>query len=240
MQSLILTAYTLVLSASLLFAQVQPLDILKDYQQKSETALNRLNKTLEAQGASIAASLVGKGDAVGADELSKQIKSKIAGEAVLKPHSAAIMLFRQYDSARTSTLKPIQAASVAKIEALLKTSAGKKMETVLELGNARQEIEGGKVAVTPSPLPEFWTYHRSPASGVMAEMRFKPDGTYQLIDPEPRLNVAGNWKPTKEPNVITLEYTGTTWTVTFAGNEATIDRPDLGLRYLKRKSMSGK
>lgn len=236
MKTLILFSFTLVVSATLTCAQTTAADILKDYKQKSAAALERLNKTLETQAASIAATLVGQGDAAGADELSKQIKAKIEGEAVLKPHSAAITLFRQYDAARTNALKPVQAASISKIEALLKTSAGKKMETVLELGKARQEIEDGKV-VPPAPaIPEFWTYHRTETSGVMAEMAFKPDGTYQLIDPDPKLNVEGKWEATKDPNVITLDHKGNVWKITFNGDKATIDRPDMGLRFLKVKS----
>jgi hypothetical protein len=193
MKSLILTVCTLALSASLSFAQATPSDILKDYQQKSAAALDRLNKTLEAQGASIAATLVGQGDAVGADELSEQIKSRIAGEAALKPHSAAIKLFRQYDSARTNALKPVQTASIAKIEALLKTSAGKKMETVLELGKARQEIESGKLSVsgegpiisTAEDLELYlagttWLWSLPGEVNSKAKLQFYTDGTCQV------------------------------------------------------------
>ena len=192
MKSLALIFCTLVLSASLLFAQAVPSDILKDYQQKSAAALDRLNKTLEAQGASIAATLVGQGDAAGAEELSKQIKSKIAGEAVLKPHSASVTLFRQYDSARTNALKPIQSASVAKIEALLKTSAGKKMETVLELGKIRQVIEGGlsvsgagPLILTPEDLEQYltgttWRWSLPGEVNAKSKLQFYTDGTCQV------------------------------------------------------------
>ena len=96
------------------FGQFEPLGILKEYQMKSDQALSRINTTLETQGAVAAANLVNLGDTEGADEVSKQIKVKIAGNIVSKPHSAVIKLFRQYDSAREAALNPIQSSYIAK------------------------------------------------------------------------------------------------------------------------------
>jgi hypothetical protein len=233
MKSLILLLATIALSAQL-FAQNAATDILKDYQQKSEQALVRINQTLEKQGAELAAKLVASGDTNGADELSKQIKDKIAGTPVVNPHSAAVLLFRQYDAARVTALKPIQATSITKIEAVLKTSAGKKMETVLELGRIRRAIESG-VQVSQSSFPEVWTYHMSENGAAVGDATFAPDGTFDLYDYKDQASQTGKWESTADPNVVKISYKNMEWKVVSNGEKAVIERPDVGLRYLRLK-----
>lgn len=233
MKSLILLLATIALSAQL-FAQNAATDILKDYQQKSEQALVRINQTLEKQGAELAAKLVASGDTNGADELSKQIKDKIAGTPVANPHSAAVLLFRQYDAARVTALKPIQATSITKIEAVLKTSAGKKMETVLELGRIRRAIESG-VQVSQSSFPEVWTYHMSENGAAVGDATFAPDGTFDLYDYKDQASQTGKWESTADPNVVKISYKNMEWKVVSTGEKAVIERPDVGLRYLRLK-----
>ena len=133
-------------------------------------------------------------------------------------------------------MKPVQAASISKIEALLKTSAGKKMETVLELGKARQEIESGKAAISSdsAELPEVWTWHLRSEIGPSGTIMFKKDGTIeqQIVG---RANPSfGKWKKTKTANLYTLTLENETFSMLVEGSAATLDM-SFGKRYLKVK-----
>lgn len=213
-----------------------------DYQEKSAQALARINGTLEQEGARLAANLVTLGDTDGAKDLSEQIKAKTSGKPVEKPHSAAIQLFRMYDSARQSTLKPVQAASVAKIEALLKSSAGKDMTKVLELANVRKEIEGGKTtSVEPKKtdekkgvveLHEAWTWHMKSTGGPSGSIKFKRGGELEQMITGRSKPTLGTWKKTKIPNVYSLYLDFETIPMTVEGSTATLEM-SIGTRYLR-------
>jgi len=118
--------------------------------------------------------------------MSKQIEAKLKGEPVTSPHSAAVTLFTQYDTARARALKPIKAASLQRIEVMLKTSAAKDMKVILELAKAREEIESeiiplaGASSGAPT-LPAIlhnteWTWERP---GVSESISFAKDGTFE-------------------------------------------------------------
>jgi hypothetical protein len=217
-----------------LSAQSTPTDILSEYRQKSASVLKRTNETLEAQGTKIAATLVSQGDTEGAREVSSQIKKKIAGEPVEKPHSSVESLFEDYDAARTAALKPVREASVAKIDAALKAATAKKMTIVLELGKAREEIEGGKLAKAPTELPEFWTWHLREDVGPSGTIEFKRDGTIeQRISG--RNAVFGTWKPTTVEGQWSVTLNNETSIMTVTGSKAVMDW-SFGKRYLKVKT----
>lgn len=84
-----------------------------------------------------------QGDTKGATQISEQIETKVKGQTVSEPHRAVSALFIQYDSARQGALRPIQAASIKRLDALLKTSSGKDMGAVVKIAQAREQIESG-------------------------------------------------------------------------------------------------
>jgi hypothetical protein len=236
---------TVLFAASMMSAWSQtPAQILEEYRAKAETACQKLNGTLQTQGAAIAAGLVAKGDTAGAADISKQIEAKLKGEPVTSPHSAAATLFTQYDTARASALKPLQAASIQRIEAMLKTSAGKDMKVILELAKAREEIEGVKApAVAPSvpasvaKMPLEWEYYAHPNMAKLGgRMVFKEDGTFILFGPPGKTSATpGTWATTANSNVLSVQINGgEKGTITMNGRTAVFERP-IGTRYLKAK-----
>lgn len=221
-------------SATLLCAQTSPRDIAKEYEEKAATALDGINQAFEEQGTELAAKLVAAGDIDGAYELSKQIKSKVAGLPVQRPHFAAITFFRQYDAARVAALKPVQESCNLKIEAMLKTPAGKNMESVLEFGKIRRDIESGFLIAT-LPFPEVWTYHISENGAAAADATFAADGSFDLYDYRYRTSMTGTWTRTAESNIVLVRYKNMEWKVVSQGDKAVIERPDVGIRYLRLK-----
>lgn len=233
MKTHILILFSLSLIAASSLAQTKPTDILSEYHQKSSPVLKQLNETLETQGTAIAAALVSKGDTNGAVEVSNQLKEKIAGEAVLNPHASVTTLFQQYDAACTAALQPLQAASIAKIDSILKTTAGKDLTIVTELGKVRGEIEAGKHQTKPT-MPVEWDYYTSPTSRKMGSLTLRPDGTFELHIPTAKTpKETGSWKPTKKANVLTLKCRDENWEVVWTNDTATIERPLIGVRHLK-------
>ncbi len=159
------------------FAADKPAVILADYQAKAAPVLEKLNETLIKQSAPMAAQLISKGDTTGAEEVTAQVQAKIANEPVEKPHSAAALLFAQYDTARQNLLKPFQAAAYAKIDAALK-AAGKDLAIIGELGKARTEIESGAVSSAPAPVGNTRLFAgKSWYTRANSEYHFNKDGT---------------------------------------------------------------
>ncbi len=207
-----------------------PEAILKDYRKQAAQAVERLNQSLEKAATPLISKLVKDGDTAGADELTKQLKDKLAGQAVLKPEASAANLFSLYDEARSKALAPIQKSSIARIESLLKTAGGAKLETVTELGKARKEIEGGKI-VDPKAIPVEWTYHQTRDGRQDADIWMRPDGVFEINDGSgPQF---GKWKPKHDGFEIQMEKY--TWKVTVVDGVGTIVR-EVGTRYMKVKN----
>lgn len=243
---------TVLFTASVMSVWSQtPAQILEEYRTKAEAACQKLNGTLQTQGTAIAAALVTKGDTAGATDISKQIEAKLKGEAVASPHSAAATLFTQYDTARASTLKPFQTASIQRIEAMLKTSAGKDMKAILELAKAREEIEGGKppiltqgAAPSGGNMPMAWNYFSHPSMQVLnGELVLNKDGTLDLfgknIAGAVKARTPGTWQATADSNVLNVVLSEGSkgpeqCTLRINGDTATLERP-IGTRYLKVK-----
>lgn len=226
--------------------------IMADYQAKIRPGLEKLNTTLTKQASAVAAQFISQGDTASAEEVTAQIKQKIAGEPILRPHPSLATLLAQYDGARETVLKPHQAAAVAKIEAALKSSAGKDMALVTELGKVREEIDAGKVASTTitavtSPkaflkqnkVPKKWGYYvSSKYDKRYGTLYLNEDGTISIDAASPG---TGTWQPTSNPSVLMVDIKNTANDATtaaekteivLAGNEATMKRVS-GMRYLK-------
>lgn len=208
--------------------------VLKDYRKQAATALAKLNQTLEKATTPLVAGLISSGDSAGAEQLTAQLKSKLAGEPVPTPQASATLLFTQYDQARAKALEPVQKTALSRIDTLLKSSASaSKLETVTELGKVRTEIESGlmREKKATGAVPEFWTYHMTPNdpnSGGIVELN--PNGTFVLTNTPP-----GKWTQSKIDYLITVTLPdNVTWTITLNGDgTAFLDRPEAGRRYLR-------
>lgn len=208
--------------------------ILKDYRAKSAPALAKVNETLEKATVPIIADLVKAGDTTGAEELKAQLTAKQSGEPVMKPHAKAANLFTLFDAARLKAIDPAQKAAVARIDAMLAGSDGKKLEIVEELGQARAEIEAGKITST-SKIPFVWTYHQTPDGKPEAEVKFNPNGKFELGEGPKR--TTGQWKQGKSTDTLEIDITGSksVWVVSIKDDLATVIRPDVGTRYFRIK-----
>lgn len=229
------------LFAALLFAAAttaaladSPAIIAAEYRQQCAQAVERLNQTLEQSAAPIAASLLKKGEAEEAQQVTRQVKDKISGEPVRAPHPALGQVFAQYDRARTKAIAALQKASIARIDALLQTPAGARLDTLEALGKLRAEIDAD-TPVSAEPLPPRWTYHRNASSPSMGELIFHPDGTWALIDADAKSRYGtqtGTWVQTGK-DTLDLSYKGATWKMTYNSKTGSIDRPDIGKRYIQ-------
>jgi len=226
----LLLALLLVSFSSSLARADSPDAILKDYRKQAAQAVERLNQSLEKAATPLITKLVSSGDTAGAEELTAQLKAKVAGEPVPKPQASATQLFSMYDDARAKALAPVQKSSIARIDSLLKTAGGAKLETVTELGKAKEEIEAGKLS---APIFAKWTYHQTLDSAPIAEMELKADGTWTLFVIAKSVKEVGKWTTTSKGNVLSLSYGGSTWDLTLDGRKASMNRPDSGMRYLK-------
>lgn len=210
--------------------------ILKDYRKAATQAVERLNQSLEKAGTPLITKLVSSGDTAGAEELSGQLKAKVAGEPVAAPQASAVQLFSLYDDARAKALAPVQKSSIARIESLLKTAGGAKLETATELGKIRAEIEEGKLGQRQAPavVPQFWTYHMKLAdNNPLSNIELKSNGEFSMTS-----NPPGKWKRAKGTDLITITFPDKpSWTITLSGDgTAMLDRPDIGRRYMQVKT----
>lgn len=209
-----------------------PEAILKDYRTRATQAVERLNQSLEKAATPIITKLVASGDTAGAEELTGQLKNKLAGEPVAAPQASAVQLFSLYDEARAKALAPVQKSSIARIDSLLKTAGGPKIETVTELGKVREEIEAGSI-LSEMPFPEKWTYHRTANSPVMAEVLFSRDGKWKIVEtPTNKETESGTWIKKSGRNMVDLIFQGTTWKMTYDRKSGVIERPDIGRRFI--------
>lgn len=238
MKTHLLTRPVLTLAALAAFASLshaEPLDtIAADYKAKSETALAKVNKTLDTQAAEVAARLIRLGANAEAQQLAEQVKAKKAGEPVKAPVIEATLLFQQYDSARKSALQPVQDLLLARIDTTLRNT--KDLPLVTSLGNLRQQIEEGRFTEhrVAMPLAKEWAYHMdlsTPPSGVMT---FNEDGSLELKIQGRRAAQTGTWAMTKKKGVYTLVIDTETFPMVVEDSTATLQRP-IGNRFLAVK-----
>ena len=219
-----------------LAAADSPDAILKDYRTRAVQATQRLDETLNKQAAAIITDLVRIGDTAGAEAVTAQVKQKTAGEPLTNIHAAAATLFAQYDGARATAIKPVQAASIARLDSLLKVAGGPKMEALAEITKARAEIEAGKVEEQmkgKNAFPLHWSYHAAQDAPPVAIMDIKIEGTWTLTITASGKKEEGTWKRGQKPTIISLTYQGSTWDMILDGKNATMYRPDSGRRWLK-------
>lgn len=205
-----------------------PEAILKDYRKQAAQALERINQSLEKAATPLITKLVSSGDTDGAELLTAQLKDKLTAEYVPQPQASAASLFAQYDEARAKALAPVQKSCIARIESLLKTAGGAKLETITELSKVRAEIEAGKVT-DPKAIPVEWTYRSSPTGPPMTNVFFEPNGTARTEGGGD--NKTGTWKWQKK-GVIIVTWPAYVWTVTLKKDYAELVSPPTALRYL--------
>ncbi len=231
----LLLALLLVSLASSALAD-SPEAILKDYRKAATQAVERLNQSLEKAATPIITKLVKDGDTDGAEELTGQLKAKLAGEAVSAPQASAVQLFSLYDEARAKALAPVQKSSIARIDSQLKTAGGAKLETVTELGKVREEIETGKAAPPLAGFVKEWTYHLTAGTDhVSGTVTFARNGTLKLDFPNNKDE--GTWKKTKESNTYETHVNGEKGLLIITGQVAEWKRGAV-VRYLKAKAGS--
>ena len=215
-----------------------PEAILKDYRKQADKAVVRLNLSLKNATTPLITKLVASGDTVGAELLTTQLKDKLAGNPVEVPHASAASLFSFYDEARAKALSPVQKASIARIDSLLKTAGGPKLETVAELGKVREMIDGGIVSQAAASIPLVWDYFTGPdRREKQAEMIFKSNGTLNIVSIDKTRNEQGKWSFTAVPNVLKVTVLNIHQNIEqcefkIIGNDAEFIRP-VGTRYLR-------
>ena len=246
MKQLLLALLLVSFTASSALAD-SPEAILKDYRKQAAQAVERLNQSLEKAATPIITKLVSSGDTAGAELVTRQYKAKLAGETVPLPHAVAVQLFSLYDEARAKALAPLQKSSIARIDSLLKTAGGAKLETVTELGKVKEEIESGLVSQTATftkadfrsflkqhKIAKTWGYYYDPGFTKKYGMLFLNEDGTMVLNSGPSLK--GTWVPTSDPTVLTVEIKDgekvEKTEIIIKGKEATITRPT-GLRYLR-------
>jgi hypothetical protein len=209
-----------------------PAKIAEDYRKAAAAALTKVNGMLESAATPLIAKLVTSGDTTGAEQLTEQLKAKLAGEPVATPQASATLLFAQYDQARTKALEPAQKASISRIDSLLKSAGKPSLETVTELTKVRAEIEAGKVE-NESPLPVEWIYKRTPNDRDEAKILLNAGGRF-LID-NGSIKKTGSWRRSADKSGITVQLEdGEKWTVEITDGIGKIQCPS-GIRYMVAK-----
>jgi hypothetical protein len=225
----LLLALLLVTFASTVALADSPEAILKDYRKAAAQAVERLNQSLEKATTPLITKLIQQGDTAGADVLTTQIKEKQAGDAVPSPQASVVQLFALYDDARAKALAPVQKSSITRIDSLLKTAGGAKLETITELGKARAEIEAGK-APSANDLPVEWTYRSSPTGPPLSKVFFERDGSARMeAGPDSQ---SGTWE-WKRKGVFIAKLSNDIWTITMKKGYAELESKRLNsMRYL--------
>ncbi len=242
----------LLLAALLLASSARadtPAQISADYRKQAAAALVKVNDTLEKATVPLIADLIKSGDTATANQLRDQMKDKAAGEPVGKPLGGVAALFSSYDAARAKALEPAQKAAVARIDAMLASSEGRKLDVVTELGKVREEIEAGKVSppvaqlsksdfkshLKKNKIPLKWGYYLSgDYSKRYGTLHLNEDGTLTIDAASP---ATGTWLPTSDPMVLAFDIHNAAKTpekteLVIKDKEATLKRVS-GVRYLK-------
>jgi hypothetical protein len=226
-----------------------PAQISADYRRQVTQALTKVNETLEKATVPLIADLVKSGDTATANQLREQMKDKAAGDPVANPLAGVAALFKSYDAARVKALEPAQKAAMSRIDVMLASSEGKKLEVVTELGKVRDEIEAGKVVQATAALsksdfrnhlkrnkiPLKWGYFQTTTSEKrLGTLYLKEDGTLSIDAASPG---TGTWLPTADPMVLAFDIQNAAkipekTEMIIKDGEATLKRVS-GMRYLK-------
>jgi len=216
-------------AASLVHGADTPAAIAADYRTKAAAALAKVNDTLEKATVPLVAALVKSGDTAGADLLKEQLKAKIAGEPVAMPQPTAVALFKSYDAARAKALEPAQQTAVKRIDAVLASSEGKKLDVVSELGKVRAEVESSRTA-SNLPDKEEWSYHMTANAKPNGKITLMGDGTLELVVNGKK--ETGTWSRVKK-NLYTMVIGSESFETPIDKGTAVMKRP-IGDRFLKR------
>lgn len=205
--------------------------ILADYRAKAAVVVDKLNETLTSQVATVVADLVKKGDSASTSTVTAQLSDKIAGRSLTTPHLAVATLFKQYDAALARALAPLQQAALGKIEAALKSSAGKDLANVTELGRVQAEIQG-HIPAKPAPMVTEWSYHTEKDGPSTSWFSLLPQGVLEWHDNKGVKN--GSWRPTTEG--FELDFMNEKWAVTVTEDTGVVLRPSVGTRHIKARA----
>jgi hypothetical protein len=190
-----------------------PAQIAADYRKQAAQAVERLNQSLEKAAMPLITQLISKGDTNAAELLTDQLKIKLTGEPVAAPQASAALLFAQYDQARGKALAPVQKSIIARIDSLLKTAGGTKLETVTELGKIRADIEAGKVPLDFDWVKIWGVHYEKKDSPLNGKAVFNADGTAISIS-KTNNKTLGTWKPSNKANSIDVKFPNDEWLVT--------------------------
>lgn len=205
--------------------------ILRDFEDQSKREISDLNRTLEKAAAPVLAQHISAGKTREAEELSDQVRKKLAGEAVA-PSPQLATLFSRYDAALGQKLNPLRATAIRRIDSLLRGSDGKNLETLSALARLRAQIETRDSATTAHKAA-VWTYHStSTSTTIMAEIRLLPNGIFEMST----LSEKGRWKANARGDRIDIDIRDQRWRMEIAGDTATLQRPDIGMRWLRKKT----
>jgi len=204
--------FALVAMLSTTQAADTPASIATDYRAKAETALTRLNSTLDAEAAKVSKTLLALNDPAAVQSLAEQVQAKRAGEPVAQPVPQAAALFASYDRARSAALAPVQQTTLRRIEALLAGSDGQKTEIVAELAKLKTDVEAG-VIVDHSAPPANWTFHRTRSGPAEGAVVFGPKGDVTFISKVGNKS-AGTWNRTKADTII-AQFQTDEWKINF-------------------------
>lgn len=192
------------------FAADTPEDILKDYRSKTETPLAKLNETLEKSLVPIIVDLVKTGDTKSSDLISAQLRAKKAGEPVVQPHARVSALFTSYDAARKRIVDPARQAATARIDSMLKSADGKRLEVVEELAQVREQIFSSK----SSSWVQLWSLRTTPDSPPNGTLLLNEDGS-SVFTSKVGNKTAGTWKvASNKANTIEVTFPTDKWLAT--------------------------
>jgi hypothetical protein len=240
-----------VLWTALLHAET-PDEVLTDYLLKASKASEKLDLTLRREGEAVVKKLIQNGATKDAAEAAEQVEAKAAGKPVQVPHVELKQLFAQYDAARETALAPVRTASLAKLDALLKTSSGQGMQNLVRVAECKAQIQGGAISPASSPEPsrtksqtgdhlrenkiaKNWGYYLSKDYAKRyGTLTLNKDGTFVINAASP---ASGTWTPTADPFVLSLDIKNASGVpevteLAIKGEEATLKRVS-GTRYLK-------
>lgn len=224
-----------------------PEKIDSDFRVAGGRAISLLDKTLEKECTAVAAKLTAQNDAESAAQISAQVRLRLEGTEVTKPHWAVAKLFQQYERARAAALRPHQDAAIERLNDLLKGSAGKDLPTVVKIGQMKTSIESGNVKppqeklspvrfMNKYKLAKNWGYYTSPDYGVRyGVVTLEEDGTCLI---KAAAEATGRWEPTEDPKVLQItlktkdDDAETTTLILVDESHATMMRVS-GQRYLR-------
>jgi hypothetical protein len=127
------------------------LALLSEYYRDFNKAKEPSDKVLRAEATKIAAKLVSAGNADAATRIGAQVDDKIGGRRILNVDPDLSDLFSRYDGSVTTVARPIRDRYTARADALLQGPAGKDLDAVVAIGEAKKAIAGELPDLLVSP-----------------------------------------------------------------------------------------